>query len=140
MIYLASVDPTLVVPFKEISVRMRVPKDFLAKILKTLSDRGLVRSARGAHGGYTLARAATDISFLEVIEAVEGPVALNLCLDEQSEDGCDLRETCTMYGVWKEGQEKMLDVYRRSSLADIAMTQRPPELVPLLLHRALPQA
>jgi Rrf2 family protein len=118
MIYLASISPEAVVPFREIARQMLVPEDFLAKILKTLVDEGMVRSARGPHGGYTLARPAADISFLEVIEAVEGPVALNVCLDD---DGCGNSPHCTMAAVWRQGQEKMLEVYRASKLADLAM-------------------
>jgi Rrf2 family protein len=118
MIYLASISPDAVVPFREIARQMLVPEDFLAKILKTLVDEGLVRSTRGPHGGYTLARPSTDISFLEVIEAVEGPIALNVCLDD---DGCGNAPHCTMAGVWKQGQEKMLEVYRLARLSDLAM-------------------
>ena len=92
MIYLASISPDTVVPFREIARQMLVPEDFLAKILKTLVDEGLVKSTRGPHGGYALARRAEDISFLEVIEAVEGPIALNVCLDE---DGCGKAAACT---------------------------------------------
>src|SRR5690349_20151014 len=52
MIYLASIPQDAVVPFREIARQMDVPEDFLAKILKTLVDQGLVRSTRGPHGGY----------------------------------------------------------------------------------------
>jgi Rrf2 family protein len=118
MIYLASVDPGAVVPFREIARQMDVPEDFLAKILKTLVDAGLARSARGPHGGYTLSRNAEEISFLEVIEAVEGPVALNVCLD--GDDACGHSTCCTMMSVWRLGQERMLDVYRHTKLAELA--------------------
>jgi Rrf2 family protein len=118
MIYLASISPDAIVPFREIARQMLVPEDFLAKILKTLVDEGLVRSTRGPHGGYALAKPATDISFLEVIEAVEGPIALNVCLDE---DGCGKAAACTMVGVWREGQERMLEVYRAAKLASLAL-------------------
>jgi Rrf2 family protein len=118
MIYLVSVAPETVVPFREIARQMDVPEDFLAKILKTLVDAGLVRSSRGPHGGYSLARSAVDLSFLEVIEAVEGPVALNVCLD--GDDACGHSTCCTMMSVWKLGQERMLDVYRQARLADLA--------------------
>jgi Rrf2 family protein len=90
-----------------------------------LADRGLVRSARGAHGGYQLARSPREISFLEVIEAVEGPVQLNVCLDHK--DRCDVSASCTMYHVWKAGQDRMLEVYRRTTLAELSS---PPEAVP----------
>ncbi len=118
MIYLASVAPGSVVPFREIARQMDVPEDFLAKILKTLVDAGLVRSTRGPHGGYALAREASEVSFLDVIEAVEGPVALNVCLD--GDDACGHSTCCTMTSVWKLGQERMLDVYRQARLSDLA--------------------
>ncbi len=118
MIYLASIPPETVVPFREIAHQMMVPEDFLAKILKTLVDEKLVRSTRGPHGGYALARPASEISFLEVIEAVEGPIAINVCLDD---DPCKKASACTMVGVWRRGQERMLDVYREAKLADLAL-------------------
>jgi Rrf2 family protein len=118
MIYLASVTPDAVVPFREIARQMDVPEDFLAKIFKTLVDAGLVRSIRGPHGGYSLARSAAEVSFLDVIEAVEGPVALNVCLD--GDDACGHSTCCTMTSVWRLGQERMLDVYRQARLADLA--------------------
>jgi len=118
MIYLASIPPEAIVPFREIARRMAVPEDFLAKILKQLVDRGLARSTRGPHGGYALARSADQISFLDVIEAVEGPVALNVCLD--GDDACGHSNACTMVSVWKQGQERMLDVYRQAKLSELA--------------------
>lgn len=118
MIYLASIPSDSVIPFREIARQMDVPEDFLAKILKTLVDQGLVRSSRGPHGGYALARTPVDISFLDVIEAVEGPVALNVCLD--GEDACGHSTACTMVQVWRQGQERMLDVYRQSKLSELA--------------------
>ena len=118
MIYLASLARGAVVPFREIARQMDVPEDFLAKILKTLVDAGLVRSSRGPHGGYALAKSPSEVSFLDVIEAVEGPVALNVCLD--GEDACGHSTCCTMMAVWKLGQERMLDVYRQARLCDLA--------------------
>jgi Rrf2 family protein len=122
MVHLASIPAGAVVPFREIAREMDVPEDFLAKILKTLVDQGLVRSARGPHGGYTLGRPASEISFLEVIEAVEGPVALNVCLD--GDDACGRSGTCTMVAVWREGQDRMLDVYRQTHLSELVTPAR----------------
>jgi Rrf2 family protein len=118
MIYLVSIPAGSVVPFREIGRQMDVPEDFLAKILKTLVDQGLVKSSRGPHGGYALARSPDTISFLDVIEAVEGPVALNVCLD--GDDACGHSSACTMVSVWKQGQERMLDVYRQAKLSELA--------------------
>jgi Rrf2 family protein len=113
-IYLASQPETRISTFREIAHRMEMPEDFLAKILKLLADKGLVKSTRGSHGGYRLAKPAREVSFLDVIEAVEGPVTINLCLDGR--ESCNLTPSCTMYGVWKLGQERMLEVYRSATL------------------------
>jgi Rrf2 family protein len=130
MIHLAGLPVGRVASLQDLSSTLHLPREFLAKILKGLAARGLVRSARGAHGGYQLARPARDVSFLEVIEAVEGPVQLNVCLDDK--DRCDVSASCTMYHVWKSGQERMLEVYRRTSLADLVAQEEQP-LPPIAL-------
>lgn len=132
MIYLASIPGDAVVPFREVARQMSIPEDFLAKILKQLVDEGLVRSTRGPHGGYALARPAAEISFLDVIEAVEGPIALNVCLDDE---GCGRSDVCTMVGVWRQGQEKMLEVYRQAKLEGLRLPPDP-EVVSLGAPRA----
>ena len=118
MIHLATLPSDRIAPLQDLASTLHLPREFLAKILKLLAARGLVRSARGAHGGYQLARPASHISFLEVIEATEGPVQLNVCLDDK--DRCDVSASCTMYHVWKSGQERMLEVYRATTLAELA--------------------
>jgi Rrf2 family protein len=138
MIYLASIPSGAVVPFREIGRHMDVPEDFLAKILKTLVDQGLVRSTRGPHGGYALARLSTAISFLDVIEAVEGPVALNVCLD--GEDACGHSTCCTMVSVWRLGQERMLDVYRQARLSELAFKPNGDGRIGLVNLTATPRA
>jgi Rrf2 family protein len=120
MIYLASIPNERIAPLPEIASRMSTPEDFLAKILKTLSDQGLVRSTRGAHGGYQIARPPREVSFLDVIEAVEGKITVNLCLGEDK-DSCALTPSCTMLSVWKLGQERMLEVYRAATLDTLIM-------------------
>ena len=123
MIHLAGLPAGKVASLQDLSSTLHLPREFLAKILKVLAGRGLVRSSRGAHGGYQLARPAREISFLDVIESVEGPVQLNVCLDHK--DRCDVSASCTMYHVWKAGQDRMLDVYRNTTLAELSM---PPDL------------
>lgn len=121
MSFLASVPGAQVVPFREIARRMQVPQSFLAKIMKVLVSQGLVRATRGAHGGYALMRPAKEISFLEVIEAVEGPLRVSLC--ESHKGACHASDSCTMYGVWMQGREKMLEVFRATTLDTLAMTE-----------------
>jgi Rrf2 family protein len=129
MIHLAALPEGVREPQQEIAARYDIPREFLAKILKTLADRGLVSALRGPRGGVALARPADRISFLDVIEAVDGPVVMNLCLDETQ--GCSQGATCTMQSVWRAGQERMLDVYRTTTLADLVPRA---ESAPVPLH------
>ncbi len=73
-----------------------IPREFLAKILKELTRAGILVSFQGVTGGYRLARPAKDISFLDVIVAMEGPISVNLCVDGghcdcTEEKGCEIR-------------------------------------------------
>ena len=77
-------------------------KQYLAKIFGSLARAGLVTPVRGKHGGYTLARAPGEITVLEIIEAIEGPVALNFC--QHSPPRCD-EVACPLRSVWTELQE-----------------------------------
>lgn len=120
MLFLASLPDGMTTSFREIARQMSVPEEFLAKILKTLVKASLVRSTRGARGGYALARPASQVTFLEVIEAVEGPISVNLCM-EKDHGGCVFTGNCTMFSVWQQGQAAMLDVYRSTRLDKLAM-------------------
>jgi Rrf2 family protein len=120
MLYLASIPEGLTTSFREIARKMDIPEEYLAKILKTLVKQKLVRSTRGSHGGYSLALPASQISFLDVIQAVEGPVSVNVCT-EKDHGGCHFTGACTMYSVWRQGQERMLEVYRGTKLDKLAM-------------------
>lgn len=124
MIHLASQPEGTREPLHDIAARNSIPREFLAKILKGLGDAGLVSALRGPGGGVSLARPPSDISFLDVIEAVEGPVVLNLCLDDTK--SCSQAAMCTMQSVWKAGQERMLDVYRTTMLSQLASQAQPP--------------
>src|SRR2546427_12502106 len=108
----------------EIAERERVPRQFLEKIVQELIHKGLVRSRRGPHGGYVLARPAEQMTFRDVIEAVEGPISLNVCTGEQA--GCSLLGPCGMERVWREGQRRVVDLFGQSAIADV----RRPEVQP----------
>ncbi|GAB4389810.1 MAG: Rrf2 family transcriptional regulator [Thermodesulfovibrionales bacterium] len=82
----------------EIAESMYVPKNFLAKILQKLVKAGIVKSTRGAKGGFQLARQASEISLLDVLEAVQGPTAVNVCAIDSRQ--CGLSSTCAVHPVW----------------------------------------
>ncbi|MBL9037217.1 MAG: Rrf2 family transcriptional regulator [Archangium sp.] len=120
MAYMASLPEGMATSFREIARKMDVPGAFLAKILKTLVTAELVKSTRGAHGGYSLARPAQRITFLDIIEAVEGSVGVNVCTSSDA-GPCQFTGMCTLHQVWRQGQAQMLDVYRSTTLDRLAM-------------------
>ena len=119
MLYLASQPEGALVPFREIAERMNVPSEFMAKILKKLVKEKLASSTRGSLGGYALARPPSQITFLDVIEAMEGKVQVNLCAEHSN--ACSLGTDCTMTEVWQLGQQRMLEVFRHARLDRLAM-------------------
>ena len=76
-----------------------VPLPTVQKLVSKLSAAGLLRSARGAGGGFTLARPAAAISLADIIEAVEGPIAMTSCVDEARHD-CGLEGNCRVQAHW----------------------------------------
>jgi Rrf2 family protein len=106
----------------EIAQREQIPRYFLEKVIRDLMRGGLVRSHRGPGGGYQLARPASEISFKDIIEAVEGPITLNVCVDGSSI--CALQPSCRMYRVWEEGQRVLLNVFSQTTLREIVDSRR----------------
>ena len=94
-----------------------VPPSFLGKIFQSLSRAGIVKSARGSGGGFSLVRTPAEITVLEVIEAVEGPIALQRCLETDSD--CTHREGCALCGLFSEAQDRVKEVFGRTSVAEL---------------------
>jgi Rrf2 family protein len=105
------------VPVNEIAAHRRIPRKFLEKIIQDLIRSGLVRSHRGAHGGYTLARTPDGVTFRDIIESVEGPISLNVCVAEPHD--CSMVATCNMQRIWQEGQRRLLEFFADTTLADV---------------------
>ena len=101
----------------EIAARERVPRQFLEKIVQELIHKGLVLSRRGPRGGYVLARPADQVTFRDVIEAVEGPITLNACVGDHPD--CFLIGACGMERIWREGQRRVLDLFENTTIADV---------------------
>ncbi len=90
----------------QISEEQRIPLTFLAKIVSQLSVAGLLRTTRGARGGVALARPADEISLLEVVEAIDGPMALNECTSDS--DACPMGDECVVRDVWCEARADLV--------------------------------
>ena len=95
------------VTLQKVCRRRKLRKEYLTKIFGLLARANLVDAVRGKGGGYMLARPPSRISLLAVIEAVEGPLAMNLC--QHTPPKCEDRN-CPVRPVWAELQEKVRSV------------------------------
>lgn len=106
----------------EIAERQGIPPVFLAKIVPQLARAGLLQTRRGVKGYVQLAQDPSQINLLQIIEAVEGPPALNRCT--LCNDGCDLVDTCSVYEVWRRAQEDLNARLVSTRLSDLVERTR----------------
>ncbi len=90
-----------------------VPVSFMAKILQGLSKARIVRSIRGPKGGFTLLKHPRDITIKNVVEAIDGPLNINICLMEQGI--CKRENICPHQPVWVEVQKEIIRVLENYS-------------------------
>lgn len=111
-----------------ISKESAVPYAYLEQLIVPLRKAGLVASKRGAHGGYTLSRAADQIRVGEVYRAMEGPVAPMDCVSENIEDQtCPLIPGCQTRPVWVKVRDSIIDAIDSITLADLIATNPEPD-------------
>ncbi|MBT3338029.1 MAG: Rrf2 family transcriptional regulator [Anaerolineae bacterium] len=91
----------------QIAEDQHIPPSFLAKIISQLSIAGLLHTSRGARGGVTLARAAEEITLLEVVESIDGPIRLNECV--HSDGMCSFTESCPLVSIWQDAQSDLVN-------------------------------
>jgi len=112
ILYLAQLGPDEKAATSQIAEDKDIPLSFLAKIIAQLSVAGLLQTMRGARGGVTLARPAKDINLLEVVEAIDGPIQINECVNDSyqcSQHGCPMR------GIWQDTQADLVNRLRNST-------------------------
>lgn len=110
--------PGSIVPSRTIQARQDIPPAHLAKVVQVLRRGGLVRTSRGAGGGVTLASPPEQITLRHVIEAVEGPLALNLCL--VAPGTCPRDRFCPVHPVWWRIQGLVIHELESVHLKDLA--------------------
>ena len=102
---------------KEISQAQHIPQNYLAKIMRRLVERGLVRSMVGPEGGYFLRKTPKEISLKDIYEAVEGELRVIDCMDQDSV--CALYENCTQLPVWDKLKVSMIKLLENTTLEDL---------------------
>ncbi len=105
---------------EEISKAQDVPLPYMAKLFQSLARKGFVKSFKGQKGGFVLSKHPKDISLLDVIEAMEGPIFLNVCLIH---DGyCPRDKVCPVHDVWGEAQRVFVDYLRKYNFERLAVS------------------
>lgn len=117
MLELAKHEGKEVVSSKLIAERQGIPEDFLKKTVHLLALQGLVVTQRGVQGGVRLGKPAGEITIADIIAAVEGPLAINICLDPGYE--CPNKPTCAVHRVLARGQAALLRELSRETLSDL---------------------
>ena len=100
-----------------IAEEQEVSAAFLAKIFQQLTKARIVKSHRGVKGGFTLGRDANQITIRNVMEAIEGPTALNQCLVHVNP--CKRADKCPVGEIWRKAQKSMLDVLDSASIGEL---------------------
>ena len=127
-----AVAPERVHSAAELAEHARLELPTVSKVLKPLAHAGLVESFRGSNGGYRLARAAIDISLIEIVEAIEGRVGMTECSGEHSH--CELEAHCGVRSNWRHVNDVVADALRAVSLAQM-LGAPPRKKIPLRLAR-----
>lgn len=102
---------------KNVSKEEEISISYLEQIIIPLKINKLVKSIRGAGGGYILSRHSSMISLSEIIEALEGPICLVDCVDDS--DFCNRISICATHEIWKEANFILRDYFRKTTLQDL---------------------
>jgi Rrf2 family protein len=118
MIYLARVPRARRVLLSDIRQATHAPESFLSKVLQALTRAGLISSRRGPAGGFQISTRGRQATMRDVIEAIDGPMRLNICLSDQRP--CPRSEWCPAHPVWAEAQQALLNVLSSALISDLA--------------------
>lgn len=113
--HMANQEPDSLHNAKDLSATIGIPLPTVSKVLKILTQGGILQSHQGSRGGYSLIRPADEISAVQIIEAIEGPVAITDC---SSAEGCE--RNCQVSSSWQKVNGTIIDALENLSLADMA--------------------
>lgn len=122
VLYLSEIDPTKRAATSRIAEKQSIPPSFLAKIISQLSVAGLINTSRGARGGVSLAKPPEQITVLEVVEAIDGPITLNECT--LSKAACPFGSSCVLRPLWCDVQSELVERLRTTSFAELLKNGR----------------
>lgn len=116
--YLSTIGPGNRASTSQIAKEQHIPPSFLAKIISQLSVAGLLHTSRGARGGVMLARDIEEVTMLDVVEAIDGPIMINECVENGH--GCEFKDECPMHELWDDIQKDIVSRLENTTFAALA--------------------
>ncbi|AEF95077.1 transcriptional regulator, BadM/Rrf2 family [Desulfotomaculum nigrificans CO-1-SRB] len=107
------------IPLKLVAERQSLSEHYLEQLIAVLRKAGLVKSIRGAQGGYILARPPAEIKVGDVIRALEGPIAPLDCVSEQEPTLCEKVDYCISRDIWAKVRDSIAEVLDSITLEDM---------------------
>jgi Rrf2 family protein len=120
-LYIATQDGRRV-GIREIATELNIPAHFLAKILQSLSERGILDSYKGAAGGFTLHGSARDVALIDIIAAIDGLEMFSHCI--LGFPGCGTGKPCPMHDTWGTVRDTIRTMLAEQSLEDLLPVSR----------------
>ncbi len=118
MIYLAMLAPGERASLPSVVEATGAPDSFLSKVLQSLTRACLITSRRGPAGGFEISSLGRQASMRDVVEAIDGPISLNVCVSQRR--SCPRKSWCPAHPVWAKAQEALLEVLSSAKVADLA--------------------
>jgi len=121
--YLSRIGPERRAATSQIALEQKIPPSFLAKIVSQLSVAGLLQTSRGARGGVSLARTPDEINLLEVVEAIDGPIMLNECVNGGA-GACSFSDDCPLRPVWCDAQVELIQRLKGTTFGKVVNVKK----------------
>lgn len=119
MFHLAFYNDGEPIPLKNIAEKQDVSEHYLEQLMSALRKSGLVKSVRGAQGGYILAKKPCDITVGDVLRVLEGPIGIVDCITEKDEVKCTKAQDCITRIVWGKIRDNMIEIVDSITLQDM---------------------
>jgi Rrf2 family protein len=117
VLYLASRNPEKMISAEEISKELKIPKEFVSKILQNLTSGGIIESRKGKGGGFSLAKSSHKIKLLEVVESIDGLDVFNSCV--LGFPNCDSKNPCPVHNTWGKLRDEAYNMLNDQTLKEL---------------------
>jgi Rrf2 family protein len=123
MVHLATLPPEKRAFLPDLAMSTATPESFLSKVMQALARAGLITSRRGKAGGFAILERGREATMREVIEAIDGPICLNVCMNGGRD--CERKSWCPAHPVWARAQRAMTDVLMSVTVSAMALKALP---------------